>query len=166
MCRASLFILVNMVGLARDDARSAICKSTRHALAAGTGCDVKAAKPKRSSDEVRRFDGNEMELARGASHIASMLYEHSIRAAVGETLLQFEGCHGREDLQAFAYALLGKLEQRGKPEAVKLLYAFLEHGRLPEVTPGALPVPVATRKPVVRKRRMARSMIGRAAAMT
>ncbi|MEW9585214.1 hypothetical protein [Paraburkholderia sp. DGU8] len=95
-----------------------------------------------------------------------MLYEKNIRAAVGETLIEFEACHGREDLKAFAYALLGKLEQRGKPEAVKLLYAFIEHGRLPEATPGARPVPVATRKPVVQKQLMARSMTGRAGAMT
>ena len=89
---------------------------------------MKAAKRKRSSDAVRRFNGCEMELARGASHIASMLYEQSIRAAVRETLLQFEACHGREDLKGFASVLLGRLEQRGKPEAVKLLREFLEHG--------------------------------------
>ena len=92
---------------------------------------LRGAKPKRSGDDVRRFNGCEMELARGASYIATMLYGRSIRAAVRETLTEVEACHGREDLNAFAYALLGKLEQRGKPEAVKLLYAFIGHGRLP-----------------------------------
>ena len=72
--RAPLFVFVNMVGLGRDDARAAICKPTRHALAARTEVSMlKAAKPKRSRDDVRRFNGCEMELARGASHIASML---------------------------------------------------------------------------------------------
>ncbi|MFL9906846.1 hypothetical protein [Paraburkholderia sp. RL17-337-BIB-A] len=96
------------------------------------GIDVMAAKRKRSTDDVRRFNGCEMELARGASHIASMLYEQSIHAAVRETVLQFEACHGRDDLKGFAEALLRKLEQRGKPEAVKVLHDFIEHGRLPE----------------------------------
>jgi hypothetical protein len=128
------------------------------------GFDVKAAKRKRSSDDVRRFNGCEMELARGASHIASMLYEQSIRAAVRETLLQFEACHGREDLKGFASALLGRLEQRGKPEAVKLLREFLEHGRPPELTAGTRPGPVSTRKPVVPKQRITQSPKGRAAA--
>jgi hypothetical protein len=82
------------------------------------GIDVKAAKVKQSSDGVERLDGCEM--ARGASHIASMLYEQSIHAAVRETLLQFEACHGREAMDAFAYALLGRLEQQGKSEAVRL----------------------------------------------
>jgi hypothetical protein len=111
------------------------------------GIDVKAAKPKRSSDDVRRFNGHEMELARGASHIASTLYEHSIRAAVRETLLQFEACHGPHDVKAFAHALLGRLEQRGKPEAVKVLDDFIEHGRLPEQTHGVPPKPVPPGRP-------------------
>ncbi|HUO61807.1 MAG TPA: hypothetical protein VMU24_14150, partial [Candidatus Acidoferrales bacterium] len=84
-----------------------------------------------------------MELARGASHIASMLYEHSIRAAVTEILLQFEACHGPHDMKAFAHALLGRLEQRGKPESVKVICDFIEHGRLPEQTHGTPPGPVS-----------------------
>jgi hypothetical protein len=111
--------------------------------------DVKAAKPKRSSDDVQRLDGCEMELARGSSHIASMLYEQSIHAAVSETLLQFETGHGREDLQAFAYALLGRLEQRGKPEAVRLLRDFIKYGRLPELTAGTSAISMSGRKRVV-----------------
>jgi len=107
---------------------------------------VKAAKPKRKrlSDDVRRLNGYEMELARGASHIASMLYEHSIRAAARETLLQFEASHGTHDVKAFAHALLGRLEQRDKQEAVKVIDDFIEHGRLPEHTPGVPPGPVST----------------------
>ena len=165
VCRAPLFVLVNMVGLPRDDARAAICKPTRHALAARTEVSMlKAAKRKRSSDDVGRLTGCEMELARGASHIASMLYEHSIRAAVREILLQFEACHGPHDVKAFAHALLGRLEQRGKPEAVKVICDFIEHGRLPEQTHGTPPGPVSTRKPVVPKQRVTRSLKIRAAA--
>jgi hypothetical protein len=84
-------------------------KSARQALPQNRSIDVKAAKPNRSSADVQCLDGWEMEMARGASHIASMLYEQSIHAAVSETLLQFEACHGREALDAFAYALLRRL---------------------------------------------------------
>jgi len=80
------------------------------------------------------MDQYEMELARAASHIASMLYEQSISAAVRETLLQFEASHGREDLKGYASALLERVEQRGKPEAVKALRDFIVRGRLPEQT--------------------------------
>ncbi|MFL9909975.1 hypothetical protein [Paraburkholderia sp. RL17-337-BIB-A] len=107
-----------------------------------------------------------MELARGASHIASVLYEHSIHAAVRETLLQFEACHGREDLKGFAYALLGRLEQRCKPEAVKVLHDFIEHGCQPEQTPGVLPKPVSAWKSIAPKQQFTRSRMSRAGAMT
>lgn len=116
---------------------------------------MKGAKRKRSTDDVRRFNGYEMELARGASHIASMLYEHSIHAAVRETLLQFEACHGCEDLKGFADALLERLGQRCRPEAVKVLHDFIEHGLLPEQTPGMLLRPACTRKRVAPKQRVA-----------
>jgi len=95
---------------------------------------VSATKRKRESGDTGPMNHYEMELARGASHIASMLYEQSIRAAVRETLLQFEACHGREDLKGYASALLARLEQRAKPEAVRVLRDFIDHGRLPEQT--------------------------------
>lgn len=167
-CRASVFILVLST---QSDWRAAtrqpafISRRGRR-LTENRGIDVKAAKRKRSTDDVRRFNGCEMELARGASHIASMLYEHSIHAAVRETLLQFEACHGREDLKGFADALLGRLEQRCKPEAVKVLHHFIEHGRLPEQTPGVPPKPVSTRKPIAPKQRFTQSRMSRAGAMT
>lgn len=131
------------------------CRKTR-------GIDVKAVKRERSPDDVRRLNGCEMELARGASHIASMLYEHSIHAAVRETLVQFEASHGRDDLKGFADALLSKLEQRGKQEAVKVLHGFLKHGRLPEQTAGAQPGPVSTRKSIAQKRRVTQLPKGKA----
>lgn len=64
-----------------------------------------------------------MELSRGASHIASMLYEQSTLAAVRETILEFEASHARDDLRTFAHALLRRLEQRGNPAAGKGLRA-------------------------------------------
>jgi hypothetical protein len=149
-CRASIFILVLST---QSDWRAATRQPASinrrgGRLPENRGIDVKAAKRKRLTDDVRRFNACEMELARGASNIASMLYEHSIYAALRETLLQFEACHGHEDLKGFAYALLGRLEQRCKPEAVKVIHHFIEHGRLPEQPPGVLPKPVSTRKPL------------------
>jgi hypothetical protein len=168
-CRASVFILVLST---QSDWRAAtrqpafISRRGRR-LTENRGIDVKTAKRKRSTDDVGRFNGCEMELARGASHIASMLYEHSIHAAVRETLLQFEASHGREDLKGFAYALLGRLEQRCKPEAVEVLHHFIEHGRLPEQPPGVLPKkPVSTRKPIAPEQRFTQSRTSRAGAMT
>ena len=165
VCRAPLFVLVNMVGLPRDDARAAICKPTRHALAARTEVSMlKAAKRKRSSDDVGRLTGCEMELARGASHIASMLYEHSIRAAVREILLQFEACHGPHDVKAFAHALLGRLARQARVSQGDC--DFIEHGRLPEQTHGTPPGPASTRKPVAPKQRLTQPLMSRAAATT
>ena len=168
MCRASKLILLSPT---QSDWRAAtrrqafISRSGRR-LPQNRGIDVKAAKSKRSSDDVARLTGCEMELARGASHIASMLYEHSIRAAVREILLQFEACHGPHDVKAFAHALLGRLEQRGKPESVKVICEFIEHGRLPEQTHGTPPGPVSTRKPVAPKQRLTQPLMSRAAATT
>ena len=40
-----------------------------------------------------------MELSGSASHIASMMYEHTILAAVTETIQEFEAPHGRNELK-------------------------------------------------------------------
>jgi hypothetical protein len=105
-----------------------------------------------SLDEARCAEAYEMELARGASHIASMLYEDGIRAAFRETVLLFEDLHGRNDLKIFVHVLLGKLEQRGKEEAVKVLQEFLSRGRLQPISSGPLES-VSARRPVTRKSR-------------
>jgi hypothetical protein len=112
---------------------------------------VKALKRKGAFDEAPRLNEYEMELSRGASHIASMLYEQSMVAAVRETILEFEASHGRDDLRTFAHAFLKRLEQRGKPAAGKVLREFIERGRLPERTLSAPTRPVPTRKPVAQK---------------
>lgn len=87
-----------------------------------------ATKRNPASDEAQFLKEYEMELARGASHIASMLCAESIHAAVKETALQFEISHGRDDLDLFLRALARKLEQRGKPEAVAVLQDFIKRG--------------------------------------
>jgi hypothetical protein len=112
---------------------------------------VKALKRKGAFDEAPRLTKYEMELSRGASHIASMLYEQSMLAAVRETILDFEASHGRDDLRTFAHALLRRLEQRGKSVAGKVLREFRERGRLSEQTLSAPTRPVPSRKPVAQK---------------
>ncbi|TDN68854.1 hypothetical protein [Paraburkholderia sp. BL10I2N1] len=114
---------------------------------------MKSAEPNGAFEEPPRLNEYEMELARGASHIASMMYEESMLAAVRETILEFEARHGRDDMKAFAGALRRRLEQRGKPAAAKVLQDFIECGRLPEGVPSAAPGPVSARKPVARKRK-------------
>ena len=112
---------------------------------------MKAVKQDAAFDLAPRLNKYEMELSRGASYIASTLYEESMLAAVRETILHFEASHGHDDLKAFAHALLRRLEQRGKPLAGKVLQHFIERGRLPEEVPSAPPVSVSARKPVARK---------------
>jgi hypothetical protein len=112
---------------------------------------VKALKQDAAFDQAPRLNKYEMELSRGASHIASTLYEESMLAAVRETILEFEASHGRDDLKTFAHALLGRLEQRGKPAATRVLQHFIERGRLPREVSSAPPGPVSARQPAARK---------------
>ncbi|WP_341318463.1 hypothetical protein WN982_25850 [Paraburkholderia sp. IMGN_8] len=46
-----------------------------------------------------------MELARGASYIASALHGETLHAAVAETVGQFDAVHGRGRLKTFAGCL-------------------------------------------------------------
>ena len=77
---------------------------------------------------------HDMELARSASHIASMLHEESMQAAIRETLLQFEAAHGPEELKIFTRALARKLEERGNLRAAEVLLGFVKHGPSPGAT--------------------------------
>jgi hypothetical protein len=90
--------------------------------------DMTARKHNRASEEARCLKEYEMELAQGAAHIGSMRYEESIHAAVEETSLLFEILHGRDDLKMFLRALAGRLERRGKPEAVAVLQDLMTRG--------------------------------------
>ena len=72
----------------------------------------------------------EVDPARGASHIASMLYADSIQSALLETLRAFEKEHGRGDYRIFMSALAQRLEDRGRPQAVAMLRHLMEHDDL------------------------------------
>lgn len=113
---------------------------------------MKPAKPNGAFGEPVRLRDYEMELSRATSHIASMLYEHTMLAAVAETIEDFQASHGRDDLRAFAHALCGRLEQRGKPAAARVLQHFVERGSLPDAVPNASQGTVSTPVPGVRKR--------------
>ena len=80
-----------------------------------------------------------------------------MHAALRETVFLFEALYGRDDLKAFAHALIGRLGQRGRPGAVMVLREFIERGRLPEQTLSAPTRPVSIRKPVAQKWRSTQS---------
>ena len=82
---------------------------------------MKSSERNRIADEVRCRQKYEVELAQGASHIASMLYPHTLRDAVQETVRAFADRHGREELRVFLSALASQLEYRGCDDAVPLL---------------------------------------------
>jgi hypothetical protein len=82
---------------------------------------MKTSERRRIADEVRCRQRYEVELAQGASHIASMLYPQTLRDAVQETVRAFADQHGREDLPMFLSALAFQLEYRGRDDAVPLL---------------------------------------------
>ncbi|CAM2164091.1 conserved hypothetical protein [Paraburkholderia sacchari] len=54
-----------------------------------------------------------LELARGASHIASMLSAETLEAAVHEVMQEFVAAQGGEELDAFCWLLAERLEKRG-----------------------------------------------------
>ncbi|SAL82523.1 hypothetical protein AWB68_06553 [Caballeronia choica] len=82
---------------------------------------MKASERTRIAEEVRCRQKYEVELAQGASHIASMLYSDTLKAAVTETASAFADLHGRQDLRLFLSALASQLEQRGRYDAVPVL---------------------------------------------
>ncbi|MGT2477622.1 hypothetical protein [Paraburkholderia terrae] len=65
-----------------------------------------------------------LELARGASVIASTLSEASLMQAVGDTLSGFVVAHGMADLDAFIYVLGERLMQRDRPDALKIIASW------------------------------------------
>jgi hypothetical protein len=124
-----------------------------------------AIKRNRASEEAQFLKECEMELARGSSHIASMLHTGSIHAAVKETALLFEASHGRDDLNLFLLALARKLEQRGRPEAVAVIQDFIKRGSSRGIEErGAMPS--STRQPPAQKQQGTRSQKGMTSAMT
>lgn len=69
----------------------------------------------------RYEDKYELDIARGASHVASMLYPHTINKAIEDTVREFQSQYGHEDIQVFLKLLLRELKRRNRPEAVALL---------------------------------------------
>ncbi|MPW23278.1 hypothetical protein GCT13_42590 [Paraburkholderia sp. CNPSo 3157] len=65
--------------------------------------------------------GYQLELARGASVIASMLTNENMTAAIGETLATFVGAHGTADLQIFVQLLGQRLVERDRSDAADIL---------------------------------------------
>jgi hypothetical protein len=82
---------------------------------------MKSSERNRIADEVRCRQKYEVELAQGASHIASMLYPHTLKDAVQETVRAFADRHGREELRMFLSTLASQLEYRGCDDAVPLI---------------------------------------------
>ncbi|MCG5071924.1 hypothetical protein [Paraburkholderia tagetis] len=54
-----------------------------------------------------------IELARGASHIASVLSAATLEAAVHEVMQEFVAAQGSAELDAFCWLLAERLEKRG-----------------------------------------------------
>ena len=71
-----------------------------------------------------------IEIARQTSHISSMLSSSSLLAELLSTVNSFTASYGPADLRHFLLLLKQALEERGRPEAVKLLLHYLEYGQL------------------------------------
>jgi hypothetical protein len=122
------------------------------------GGDVmKPARGNGAFKQAARLKVYEMELARATSHIASTLHEHTMRQAVAETIQDFQALYGSDDLKAFALALRGRLEQRGKSAAARVLQCFAECGNSPDAVTKAPHKPVPAPLPGVRQRARTRA---------
>jgi hypothetical protein len=87
---------------------------------------MKRSERTRVAEEARGWQEYEVELAQGASHIASMLYPDTLRAAVQETVDAFVDRYGGEDLRMFVSALTTKMKQRHRPNVVPILLDVAE----------------------------------------
>ena len=67
----------------------------------------------------------ELELARGASHIASMMYPSTINAALDETARAFVRRYGLGDLPVFLATLAEELIKRRRSEAAACVRRML-----------------------------------------
>jgi hypothetical protein len=88
---------------------------------------MKSSERNQIADETRCRQKYEVELAQGASHIASMLYPHTLRGAVQETVRAFADRHGRAELRMFLSTLASQLEHRGCDDAVPLVQDVAQH---------------------------------------
>ncbi|CAB3800909.1 hypothetical protein LMG28688_05273 [Paraburkholderia caffeinitolerans] len=65
-----------------------------------------------------------LELARGASHIASVLSAETLDAAVHEVMQEFAAAQGSAELDAFCWLLAERLEKRGCAAGAARVRAF------------------------------------------
>jgi hypothetical protein len=75
----------------------------------------------------------QLELARRASVIASMLSAENLAAAVGETLTAFESTYGTTELQIFIQLLGQRLVNRDRSDAANLLVTWNPSSCAPHV---------------------------------
>lgn len=66
----------------------------------------------------------QLERARGASVIASMLSKENVAGAIGETLAGFVSVHGATDLRIFTQLLGLRLVERNRPDAADMLLTW------------------------------------------
>ncbi|BCF92195.1 MULTISPECIES: hypothetical protein [Paraburkholderia] len=82
---------------------------------------------KRESVTKMRIDvAFELELAVGASYIASMLHATSRNSCIDELALGFVRQHGSGDLKGFLLALAGKLHARGNNEGASAVRKYAD----------------------------------------
>ncbi|HEY4806052.1 MAG TPA: hypothetical protein VIH96_25845 [Paraburkholderia sp.] len=79
-----------------------------------------------------------LELARGASHIASMLSAATQEAGVQEVLQEFAVMHGTAALDAFCWLLAERLEKRGCAAGAKKARDFDTSGLARELARAGL----------------------------
>ncbi len=82
-------------------------------MQANGGNMKKAHKKPRQSGLYYYEAAYSLELARGASHISSMLSAATQEGAVHEVMREFIATHGRAALDAFCWLLAERLEKRG-----------------------------------------------------
>lgn len=66
----------------------------------------------------------QVELARGASVISSMLSAENLAASIGETLTAFESAYGTAELQVFMQLLGQRLVNRDRSDAANMLVTW------------------------------------------
>ena len=88
----------------------------------------KAVEMRLTLAEEQRFT---VELARGASHIASCLKPESSGQAILDVSAEFVRVHGKPAMERFLYELARRLDERDKLEAANLTRHLAEHGCLP-----------------------------------
>jgi hypothetical protein len=86
-----------------------------------------------------------LELAVGASHVASTLYTTSRHACIEELTASFTARYGHTDVKRFLLALAEKLDARENTEGAQAVRHYAMHGTAPEPIPAPAPA-VVTKK--------------------